>query len=352
MPGGGQRRESVGSFEELDPYSITDAKVAESKRTVQKKEKRIFDMLPQHHMTFEELSGWYLNLAKVKALASYKTKITYLNKFNSEFGETTVNKIKLVDLENLQEKRKAQGLAPKTIDDEINNAKTMVIKAFKNDLVGGDTLKAFQGVKPMLIKNANARDRILTEQEYESLLANAPNRLKDILTIGYWTGMRKGEILRLTWDKIFFKERVIRLTAQDTKEGRAKSIPISDHVYDMLKASVRHLHDNHVFLYYGRPIKHFSTALKTCCEKAKIVWGRDVEGGFIFHDLRHTFVTDMRKAGVQKSVRMSITGHAPKDMDDRYNRVDDKDRLEAISKLESYRSCKMKLQNVDHFVDQ
>jgi integrase len=303
-------------------------------------------------MTFEELSDWYLDLAKVKALASYKTKVTYLTKFNSEFGETTVDQIKLTDLENLQERRKAEGLAPKTIDDEINNAKTMVIKAFDNDLVGGDTLKAFQRVKPMLAKNANARDRVLTRKEYEALLENSPHHLIGILTIGYWTGMRKGEILQLTWNKIFLKERVIRLAAEDTKEGRAKSIPIGAAVYDMLKGTVRHLHNNHVFLYNRRPIKHFSTALKTSCEKAKIVWGREVEGGFIFHDLRHTFVTDMRKARVQKSVRMSITGHSPKDMDDRYNRVDDKDRLDAISRLESYRSGEMKLQNVDHFVDQ
>ena len=204
----------------------------------------------------------------------------------------------------------------------------------------------------MLAKNANARDRILTRQEYEKLLADAPTHLKGILTIGYWTGMRKGEILNLTWDKVCLKERVIKLAAEDTKEGRAKKIPIGAYVYDMLKGTVRHLHENHVFLYYARPIKHFSTALKTSCEKANIVWGREVEGGFIFHDLRHTFVTDMRKAGVQKSVRMSITGHSPKDMDDRYNRVDDNDRLDAINQLESYRSGEMKLQNVDHLVDQ
>ena len=78
--------------------------------------------------------------------------------------------------------------------------------------------------------------------------------------------------------------------------------------------------------------------LQSVCEKAGIIWGRDVKGGFIFHDLRHTFVTDMRKAGVSKSVRMSITGHSPKDMDDRYNRVDDEDKHEAVRQLEVFRA--------------
>lgn len=57
MPGGKQRRESVGAFEDLDPYSIEDARNAESKRVVQKKEKRLFDMLPESDITFDDLPG-------------------------------------------------------------------------------------------------------------------------------------------------------------------------------------------------------------------------------------------------------------------------------------------------------
>lgn len=346
MPDGTQRRESVGAFEDLDAYCVTDAKNALSKRVVQKKERRMFDELAEYTMTFQELTDWYLDLEKVKALASCKTVRTYLKKFNSEFGNRTVAEIKLADLENLQEKRKGQGLKPKTVDDEINYAKTVVIKAFNNDLVSGSTLKAFQRVDRMLEKNANARDRVLTKAEYEALLNNVANHVKGIVTMGYWTGMRKGEILPLTWNKVYLKERLIKLEPEDTKEGRAKNIPICDKLYEMLTNTIRRLHNDYVFLYNDRHIKHCTTALKTACEKAGILWGRGIKDGFIFHDLRHTFVTDMRKAGVSKSVRMSITGHAERDMDDRYNRVDDSDKLLAIRKLEEYRK------NVDHSVDQ
>ncbi len=65
MPDGKQRRESVDAFKGLDPYSITDAREAESKRVVQKREKCIFDMLPESEMTFNELTEWYLDLEKV-----------------------------------------------------------------------------------------------------------------------------------------------------------------------------------------------------------------------------------------------------------------------------------------------
>ena len=37
----------------------------------------------------------------------------------------------------------------------------MIQKAFDNDLVGGETLKVFKGVKKLLKANVNARDRII-----------------------------------------------------------------------------------------------------------------------------------------------------------------------------------------------
>ena len=72
MPDGKQRRESVGAFEDLDPYSISDARDAESKRMVQKKEKRIFDMLPESKVTFDALADWYKELKQIKKLSSFR----------------------------------------------------------------------------------------------------------------------------------------------------------------------------------------------------------------------------------------------------------------------------------------
>jgi integrase len=66
MPDGKQKHESVGALEGLNPYSITDAKEVLSKRIVQKKERRIFDVLPETVKTFNELTEWYLNLEKAK----------------------------------------------------------------------------------------------------------------------------------------------------------------------------------------------------------------------------------------------------------------------------------------------
>ena len=141
---------------------------------------------------------------------------------------------------------------------------------------------------------------------------------------------------------------MIRLTAADTKESEPKSVPMARAVYEVLSKIPRGIHGRRVFLYYGRPItRNFSQGLKSACKKAGILWGRDVPGGFIFHDLRHTFITDARKAGVDRSVRMSITGHSTRDMDQHYDLVDDVDKLKAMDLLENYRLGQVELPFID-----
>lgn len=342
LPNRKQRRELVG-------YSIKEAQDAEGKRKAQKREGRLFDVKPEVKMTFQELAKWYLNLEKVKALASYWVIELSLKKFNTIFGDQLVSQIKSVDLENYQAKRKKEGMAAATIDHEIGKTKTMIRKAFDNDLVGGDTLRTFNRVKKTLKIGSDVRDRILTRDEFNSLMKNAAPYLKPVLAMGYFTGMRRGEILNLTLDRLDLKNRVIHLEKEDTKDHEARTIPICDELHKILAQEIRIIRkageDNHMFLYRGKPIVGVRAGVKKACEKAKIIYGRFEKGGFIFHDLRHTFNTNMRKAGVTESVIMEITGHSTREMFDRYNTIDEEDIRKAVDQLEVF------FQNVDQNVD-
>ncbi|MCJ7545962.1 MAG: site-specific integrase [Deltaproteobacteria bacterium] len=297
-------------------------------------------------MTFQQLTDWYLGLEKVKALASYPTLTINLKRFNSDFGNIVVCQIKPADLENYQAKRKAEGMAEATIDHEIGAAQTMINKAFDNDLVSGDTLRTFKKVKKVLKRNSNARDKILPLDQFKMLLKHLPPHTMAILAAAFYTGMRRGEILPLTWGKVDLRNRTIRLEATDTKDKEARTIPICDELYTILSKLPRNIHDNHVFLYKSEPIRDIRTALKNACDKAGISYGRFVKDGFVFHDLRHTFNTYMRKAGVSESVIMEITGHSTREMFDRYNTVDAEDARQAVDQLQVF------LQSVDQNVDQ
>ena len=100
LPNKKQRREAV-SGEGLNPYSIESAREMHSKRVVQKKERRVFDMLPGADLHFQELTDWYLDLISVKKLASYNRIEVVLRNFNTVFANRLLDNVTLVDLEKL-----------------------------------------------------------------------------------------------------------------------------------------------------------------------------------------------------------------------------------------------------------
>jgi len=329
LPGGKQKKEFVGD-------SIEEARDADGKRRVQKRENRIFDIKPEAKMTFQELSEWYLGLERVKVIKSCWRVQIGLQHFNSHYGNVIVSRIKPVDLENYQMKRITEGASESTVDKELSMVQTMIRKAFDNDIVGGDTLKTFKKVKRLLKSNANARDRILSLDELDRLMDALPSHSKAIVATGFYTGMRRGEILNLTWDKVDLETRMIRLEADDTKDNEPRSIPIVDELASVLQGLPRGIHNNHVFLHNGKPVTDIRTALRRACKKAGILYGHKTKDGFVFHDLRHSFNTHMRKAGVPESVIMKITGHSTRQMFDRYNTVDVEDARRAVDQLQGY----------------
>ena len=329
LPGGKQKQEPVGT-------SIDEARAADGKKRALKKEGKLFDIKEDSKMTFSEMAEWYLGLEKTKALASYDTIRISLMKFNKVFGNTIIAKVTPADLENYQTIREKAGMAPATIDHEIGKTRTMISKAFDNRKISGETMRTFKTVKNLLKKGSDVRDRILTHDEYNRLCEHSARHIRELLAMGYYTGMRRGEILSLTWDKVDMKNRFINLEAEDTKDKEKRSIPICDELYKMLTNVTRHINDPHVFLYRGKKLESVRNGVEKACNKAGIIYGRFEKGGFIFHDLRHTFNTNMRKAGVPESVIMAITGHSTREMFDRYNRIDQDDTRNAVKTLEVF----------------
>ena len=191
LPNGKQRREAVA-------YSIEEARAAEGKRKAQKIENPgILERVPAERMTFNELAAWYLGLKSVKVLASFKRLGCCLRNFTNAFGGRIVSSLKPVDLEKYQHKRIEAGRAPATVDMEITIAKTMILKAFDNDLVDGRTVKVFRSVKRQLRKGTNARRQTLNVVGYIRLLKVAPPHLRALLVLAFNTGMRLGELRTL-----------------------------------------------------------------------------------------------------------------------------------------------------------
>ena len=348
LPGGKQRREFVG-------YSVEEAKDAEGKRRSQKRENRIFDMLPESKMTFDELAKWYLKQTSVKSLGSFDRVKGALKNFNDVFGDFQLNEIRQTDLEEYQLRRKKQGRALATIDMEIKYAQTAVTKAYDNDLINGRCIKAFRKTKRLLEKDANVRKATVSIRQYLKLLGFASPHYKVVLTIAFNTGMRLGEIRQLRWPYVDWAKMMIRLPKEVTKEGRAKDIPINCHVESALRGLPRSILSDFVITYKGKPLKYKNSLKKQfaeVCKKARIAYGRKATGGIVFHDIRRTFKTNMLLAGVDKVHRDAILGHSLKGMDARYIVVSDASLTRAMDQYTKWFDREVVSASVDQNVDQ
>ena len=314
-------------------YSIVEARAAEGKRKAQKVESpKILKRLPENKMTFQELTDWYTELPKVKLKKYYPSLKFYLAAFNKEFGKKTIINISSTDMGNYQAIMSEAGLSPSYIDHHIGAAKTVIYEAFNDKKVSSDTVMTFKSVKKLLKRNSNRRDRVLTVEEFDNLLQYVPKHTLAILATAFYTGMRKGEILSLKWVQVNLDTRMIHLKAEQTKDKEKRDIFVHNDLLEILQSiSQSGNGDDFVFTYRGKPVYDLRAGIIEGCKKAGIPYGRFTENGFTFHDLRHTFVTMMRKSGAATSVRMKITGHGTLEMDNRYDSVDSDDMEAAFN---------------------
>jgi integrase len=177
-------------------------------------------------------------------------------------------------------------------------------------------------------KENNSRDRVLTPQEFDLLQAHSSTPLQAINTTAYLSGMRRGEILNLTWDRVDLKNGLIKLRPEDTKTREGRLIPLTQELTALLRDlyKVRYLNEPRVFLVKGKSVASIKTAFNAACRRAKIE-------GFKFHDFRHTAVTNMRRAGIDHLTIMKITGHKTLDVFKRYNSFLFDDLKEAAHKF-------------------
>ncbi|MGD9301847.1 MAG: tyrosine-type recombinase/integrase [Desulfobacterales bacterium] len=79
--------------------------------------------------------------------------------------------------------------------------------------------------------------------EYNKLIDALPFHTKAIVAAVFWTGMRRNEILYLTWDKVDLQSKLNRLNADDTKEGHRKIVPISTRLKTILMSLPNRLNE-------------------------------------------------------------------------------------------------------------
>jgi integrase len=292
---------------------------------------------PDTKTSFRDLAEWALSETEMADKGSLDRDKVSLKHLLPYFGDKILREINSAMVKAYRRKRQAETsirhtlTAIATVNREVALLKTIFNKAIDAERAERNPC---HGVK--MPKENNERDRVLSLEEYEQLLAHCPAHLKPIIKLAYHTGMRKGEILNLTWDRLNLKEGYIQLVkGKSSNEGGEKNkggrkIPLNSELVEMFRAMPHGLPGVPVFTYRNKTIKCIRKGLQTACGKAGIPYGQHEPNGIIFHDLRHTFVTNMRQAGVHDSVIMAITGHKTFSMFHRYNSVSQEEMKAAV----------------------
>jgi integrase len=157
-------------------------------------------------------------------------------------------------------------------------------------------------------KSVKGRDRWLTREEENRLLAHASRHLAPILRFAVDTGGRLSEILRLDWREVDLKGGRVRFV--ETKNGEDRTVRLCRRALGTL-SGLGPKDSGPVFLFRGKPMQ----SVKTAFDKARLKAGLpDVR----FHDLRHTFASRLVQGGVPLYDVMHLTGHKSLQMVQRY----------------------------------
>jgi integrase len=287
-------------------------------------------------MTFSEVSALLeKNWANrfLKKDLSQKTLQEYtiwLNVLNRKFAKRMLCSISTQEIEEYR-----NGIAKEYSNISANKYLSIIKMVFKT----GKKLNAVV-IDPtknisMLSEKGYERNRFLLPHEIDRLIESAKKvRAKHYLTamiyLGAEHGASKQEILSLKWSDIDFNFKgngLIRFYRTKNKKGRTDRLmprtkmallEWKDHLKLMRhRKKISNINTDYVFCHLdGSPIRNFNKA-----------WWRSLEIAGIedlhFHDLRHTFCSNLILSGSSLKEVKEMIGHNDISMTDRYSHLTD-----------------------------
>ena len=160
-------------------------------------------------------------------------------------------------------------------------------------------------------KGGQVRVRWITEEQAEKLLRELPDHQREVVVFALSTGLRQGNVLDLTWDRVQLARRMARIEHGDTKNGNALGVPLNDLAMAVLQRQ-KGKHETHVFTYRGEPLRSANTrAWRKALARCGIT-------NFRWHDLRHTWASWLRQNDVPTWVLQELGGWKSETMVRRY----------------------------------
>jgi integrase len=224
-------------------------------------------------------------------------------------------------------KRKAEGTGNAAINRSLACLRRMLNLAKHQGKIKDVPYIEFQ-------KEPEAREGFLERADFYRLIDVLPTHLRPLVTFLYWCGCRIAETLSLTWEQVDLDARVIRFKPGQTKTKKARTIPLTTELVDIL----RQIEQKEGLVFDGTNLR--KEWIKACATvglgKVTEVEGRPYDpiySGLTLHDLRRSAIRNLINAGIDEKTAMTISGHKTRSVFDRYHIVSTDDVVAAIDKV-------------------
>lgn len=277
---------------------------------------------------------------KIGGVRSLKPALHYLNVLREHFGSKLLKNISHADIEDFKIKRlqtPTKRGGARSISD-VNRPLTLMKTIMKfSKQQGWIQFSPFEMGKPLIsMADEVRRERILTNEEEIRLLSVCNKRrshLKPLIITALDTAMRRGELIKLTWDSVNFAASTINIVALNTKTARARMVGMTDRVIKELQILWEQSPKDLSGLVFG--IKdNFKKSFASACKEAEIK-------NFHFHDARHHSITKMINLGIAPMEIMKISGHTQISTFARYINPDTSSIQKIADRLSAYQAESM-----------
>ncbi|MBK8550891.1 MAG: site-specific integrase [Ignavibacteria bacterium] len=244
-------------------------------------------------------------------LLLYKNAIRNLD---SLFGYKPIKSISLIDIEEYKSRR-LKAISPVTLNIELRT-----IRAFFNYCVEFNLLSHNQLSKISQIRIQEKKLLTFSSNEINLILGNIKHtKLRQIVTIGAYTGMRLNEILTLKYSCINLTEKIIEIINTGkftTKTKKNRIIPVPDTLLDELSVlffdksnCTPILVDPESYIFSSDGKTPFNKSYAT--RKFKSVLRKlNLNEDLHFHCLRHTYFSNLSRLNVPVNYIKELAGHS------------------------------------------
>ncbi|MDP8228438.1 MAG: tyrosine-type recombinase/integrase [Candidatus Electryoneaceae bacterium] len=266
---------------------------------------------------FEEYFNSKKNRVRDSTFRRYRIYTANFTSFMGEFFSSVqmLSEVRKVQIEEFLQFLEREGQAPGTINAQLRVLRSIFNYALVNDHI---TKNPTDRIEKFLDPRKSEEVKFWTPSQVETILSEVNPFWRDKYEFLYFTGIREGEIIKLTWNAVDLNEDHPKIKIQASedwvpKTNERREIPLNIIALEIIKRQTRADDHDYVFkTFEGNMIK-----AKTIYDNLKSALKRLGLFGSV-HTFRHTFASHLVMKGAGIETVSKLLGHSSIEMTMKY----------------------------------